>query len=653
MANLKKELEATFKEDISIYFDENPHDGLLETHHVDKSLEGKLKCLIFIPIISQTYCDQKSFAWQQEFCAFNELAKKDQFGREVKLSNGNVASRILPIKIHGLDAGDQKALETEIGSALRAVEFIYKEPGVNRPLSPDDDPSENLNKTKYRNQVNKVANAVKEIIEGLKNFDNPDFYSPSHEAETAETKSPLSKSIVVLPFEDMSPEKDQEYFCDGLAEELINALSKIKDLHVVARTSAFSFKGKKIDVREIGGKLNVEYLLEGSVRKSRNHLRITVQLISVADGYHIWSEGYSRDLEDVLVLQSDLAQAIAREIKVVVTPEESRRLANARRVNPEAYEAYLKGRFHWYMYSPEHAVIALQHFQIALEKDPNYALAHGAIGDTWGIRTSMGLVAPREAYPHVKTMEEKILQLDDTSAEVHDLVGRVRCWFEWDWPGAEQEYRRAIELNPSYADARVFYCLLLSSMKQWEEAEAQIKHAIKLDPLNCFFQWHFGKQLFLQWHNDEAITQFHNTLRMEPNFPLAQLGLWCCFQQKSMPDKALTAAEVYFGALHGPEIADALTRGFTKGGYSGSMRLAAQTLAERFTRSFVQPTLIARLYLYAGESDEALNWLEKGYEERDFEMVFLGVDPTWENLRASPRFQKLIKEMNFPKVTTA
>ena len=250
---LQEELAATIKEPISLYFDANPHDGLLETHNVDKSLEGKLKCLIFIPIISQTYCDTKSFAWQHEFCAFNKLVsaplssgegqgvRPDTFGRDIKLANGNVASRILPVKIHSLDAGDQKTLEKEIGSALRAVEFIYKEPGVNRPLSPDDDPSENLNRTKYRNQVNKVANAIKEIITGLTNLGNPDFYSPSQESLPLATKTSLGKSIVVLPFEDMSPEKDQEYFCDGLAEELINALTRIKDIHVVARTSAFSW----------------------------------------------------------------------------------------------------------------------------------------------------------------------------------------------------------------------------------------------------------------------------------------------------------------------------------------------------------------------------------------------------------------------------
>ena len=197
---LQEELAATIKDPVSVYFDTNPHDGLLETHNVDKSLEGKLKCLIFIPIISQTYCDPKSFAWQQEFCAFNKLANEDSFGRDIKLSNGNVASRILPVKIHSLDGGDQKSLETEIGSVLWAVEFIYKEPGVNRPLSPDDDPSENLNRTKYRNQVNKIANAIKEIIAGLQNFGNPDFYSPPREAGATEVKSPIGKSIVVLPF---------------------------------------------------------------------------------------------------------------------------------------------------------------------------------------------------------------------------------------------------------------------------------------------------------------------------------------------------------------------------------------------------------------------------------------------------------------------
>ena len=310
--NLKVELESTFKEEISVYFDINPHDGLLETHDVDASLKEKLKCLIFIPIISQTYCDQKSFAWSHEFCAFNKIAKEDRFGRNLKLNNGNVASRILPVKIHDLDEEDKALLENELGGVLRAVEFTFMSPGVNRPLTSNDNRDENSNKTVYRDQINKVANAIKDIISSIKNPDaqpsrstNPPativqrnkkiwialitllliviisvYFLYSKVTPSAVEEVPSDKSIAVLSFNDMSPGKDQEYLGDGMAEEILDELSKIKGLKVIGRTSSFSFKGKKIDLKAIGKALGASTILEGSVQKSGHKIRITAQLIN-------------------------------------------------------------------------------------------------------------------------------------------------------------------------------------------------------------------------------------------------------------------------------------------------------------------------------------------------------------------------------------
>lgn len=285
--HLKAELAATIKEPLSIYFDSNPHDGLLENHDVDKSLERKLNCLIFIPIISQTYCDPKSFAWQHEFVAFNKLAKEDSLGRDVLLSNGNVASRILPIKIHELDANDTAAIEAEIGGVLRAIEFIYKEPGVNRPLKVTDKKKENQNHTDYDNQVNKVANAIKEIISGIKSTGkSSNSFSAHRQEQTHEirkvglahsrrkkkmswialvalaaitvlcyflyttnkhlpTIDDIDKSIAVLPFVNISDDPNQEFFCDGLTEEIISQLSNVQNLTVISRRSSMSFKGTR------------------------------------------------------------------------------------------------------------------------------------------------------------------------------------------------------------------------------------------------------------------------------------------------------------------------------------------------------------------------------------------------------------------------
>ena len=376
--NLEKELRGTIKEPLTIYFDKNPHDGLLETHNVDKSLEGKLKCLIFIPIISQTYCDPKSFAWQHEFVAFNKLAKEDQFGRDIRLSRGNVTSRILPIKIHDLDAEDKSLIENEIGGVLRAIEFIYKEAGVNRPLKLTDDRSLNQNKTDYRNQVNKVANAIKELINSLKNpipstqrstvndvpkpkkrknkksllaigasiimiavagyFLYPKLFSPANEPES------LNKSIAVLPFVDLSEQKDQGWFGDGLTEEILNSLSHVKGLNVISRTSSFAFKNKNLRIQVIADSLGVNYVVEGSVRKSDNGLRITAQLIRAKDGFHIWSNTYDREAKDIFDLQKEIATKIVESLDISLDPMAVQKMQRVGTSNPEAFLSFLKGQ---------------------------------------------------------------------------------------------------------------------------------------------------------------------------------------------------------------------------------------------------------------------------------------------------------------------
>jgi TolB-like protein len=377
--NLERELRGTLKDPVTIYFDKNPHDGLLETHSVDKSLEGKLKCLIFIPIVSQTYCDPKSFAWQYEFCAFNKLAKEDAFGRDVRVSGGNVASRILPVKIHDIDAEDKALLENELGGTLRALEFIFRSPGVNRPLTASDNPDKNQNKTFYRDQVNKTANAVKEIITALKNPANPGTPSAKSQKPIAKSnplssktiafatlaimvllaliyaasqfigssdKEPeiLDKSIAVLPFADLSENKDQGWFGDGLTEEILNSLAHINGLHVTSRTSSFAFKDKNLRIQTIADSLGVNYIVEGSVRKSGDGLRITAQLIRSNDGFHIWSNTYDRESKDIFDLQKEIAAKIAESLDISLDAKALEQMHWAGTTSAEAFLAFLKGR---------------------------------------------------------------------------------------------------------------------------------------------------------------------------------------------------------------------------------------------------------------------------------------------------------------------
>ena len=375
---LKTELESTFKEDISIYFDSNPHDGLLETHDVDDSLQDKLKCLIFIPILSQTYCDPKSFAWKNEFIAFKKLASEDILGLKVKLTNGNVASRILPVSIHELDASDKQLVETELGGPIRGIEFIFKSQGVVRPLKPvEADVKANLNHTVYHDQINKVARAIKELIVAIQ---SPGTSSGAgailtSESVPAPSRKKLSlaasafiviavlayslyyftdmgsklfrerdKSIAVLPFENMNRDSTQDYFSNGITEDILNNLAKISDLEVKSRTSTLQYKGTTKTAPVIGDELDVSNILEGSVRLVGDKVRVVVQLIDAQNDKHLWGETYDRDFKDILSLQSEIAVEIANALEIKLTSSEKEKIQKEITTDVTAYDYYLKAR---------------------------------------------------------------------------------------------------------------------------------------------------------------------------------------------------------------------------------------------------------------------------------------------------------------------
>jgi serine/threonine protein kinase/Tfp pilus assembly protein PilF len=457
------------------------------------------------------------------------------------------------------------------------------------------------------------------------------------------------RSLAVLPLTNLSRDPEQEYFAEGMTGALIFELAKLRALKVISRTSAMRYRESTKSLPEIAEELNVEGVVEGSVLRVGQRVRITAQLIHAATDTHLWAESYERDLREVLLLQTEVAQAIAREIKVAVTPEEARRLARARPVNPEAYEAYLKGRFHWYKLSAEHFETALEYFQLALEKDPDCALAYAGIADVWLSRGDSGVVPPGEAFPKAKAAVLKALGLDDRLAEVHVNLANCRFIYEWHWSGAEAEFQRALELNPNYADTHLFYSDFLISMRRSREAMAEIDRALELDPFNFFLQCFFGWHLVYLGRYDEAIAQLRKTLRMEPNSPAAHLGLWGAFHQKRMDEEALAEAEKFFALLGDNEVAEALTRGYAEGGYAGAMRLAAEKLAARSNRTYVPAVRIARLYAHAGEKDQTLKWLEKAYQERESPLVHLNVGWDWDDLRSDPRFQDLLRRMNFPE----
>ncbi len=515
--NLKGELESTFKEEVSVYFDINPHDGLLETHDVDASLKEKLNCLVFIPIISQTYCDLNSFAWQNEFCAFNELAKEDKFGRDIRLSSGNVTSRILPVKIHDLDPEDKKLLENEIGRVFRCVEFIYKSAGVNRPLQGNEDhPQDNLNKTYYRDQINKVANAVKEIITALKKQSQHSEEASEHDFKIKpsrrknlvtkvvigsiialalivtgyfvipkifRTPGQIEKSIAVLPFANLSNDPDQEFFVDGMVDEILDRLFKVGELKVISRTSSMRYKNTKLSLKDIAHELGVSAILEGSVRKIGNDVRITVQLIDAKTDTHLWSDTFDGNLTDAFTFQSNVALGVARELKATLTSKETTLIQNATHTsNQAAYNFYLRGNDYFSKLKTDSAIIS---YTKAIQEDPFFAAAFAkrATAHIYRYWTRY-----RGWQGHDQEAREDIkigLKLNSELPELKMTEAAAYYHLDRNYDEALKILKELKEEVPNMADAYAYTSYILRRQGKLEESISEAKRGIQLDPVNA------------------------------------------------------------------------------------------------------------------------------------------------------------------------
>jgi TolB-like protein/tRNA A-37 threonylcarbamoyl transferase component Bud32/Tfp pilus assembly protein PilF len=454
--------------------------------------------------------------------------------------------------------------------------------------------------------------------------------------------------LAVLPFANLSGDPEQEYLSDGLTQEMIVQLASLhpETLSVIARTSVMRYKNTDTPIEQIGRELTVDYILEGSTQREAGRVRITAELIRVRNQAQLWADSFERELAGILALQSEVAKKVAGSLALKLLPAEQTRLAAARPVNPEAYEAYLKGMQHADNLTPQDLDIALEYFDLALQKEPNSARAYTGVSFVWAARSQVGLSAPAEAAPKAKAAALKAVELDSTLAEAHSILGIVH-FQEWDWAGAEAETRRAIELNPSFARVRADYSQQLMIMKRPGEAMTQIQRALELDPLNAFFQLLYGIDLEIARRYDEAIVQFRKALSMSPGLRPAHWNLSSTFFYKRQYEESLAEIKAYYAGNR--EMEEALTRGYAQSGYSGAMRRAADLQAARSPNTYVLPTDVAELYGLAGEEAQALAWLEKGLEARDPNMAFINVDPTFESLRSQPRFQALVRRMNLPQ----
>ncbi|MGD0667782.1 MAG: winged helix-turn-helix domain-containing protein [Bryobacteraceae bacterium] len=559
-------------------------------------------------------------------------------GFEVDLTSGELHKDGLKLALPPMAFGVLKALMERPGEVVTREELRARLWAAETFVEFDDSLNHAVNK--LRRALGDSAEDP-QIIQTLPRFGYRFIASRARAAEP----EPVIRSLAVLPLANLSDDPRQDYFADGMTDAFITDLAKIQAVKVISRTSVMQYKGTDKPLPQIAHELGVDGVLEGAVQRSGERVRITVQLIRAAADTHLWAESYEREFRDVLTLQSEVARAVAREIKVTLTPEESTYFAGIRPANPEAFEAYLKGQFHWYRLSPEHLDRALSYFQLALEKDPNYARAHAGVANVWLMLADTGNMPPVEAFPKARAAVLKALELDETLVEGHIALANINFIYDRNWPVCEREFRRGLELNPNSADCHFMYADFLISMKRWEEWQAEIQRALELDPLNPFFQCFYGWQLVYLHRCDEAISQLVKALAVEPGFSSAHMGLWGAFYRKGMLREALAEARKFFAALGDREVEDALLRGCAEGDYAGAMRLGAEVLAARSNRSHVPGLRIARLFAHAGENDQVMKWLQTAYEQDETTLIHLGVGWDWEAVRADSRFQDLLRRV--------
>lgn len=472
------------------------------------------------------------------------------------------------------------------------------------------------------------------------------------EPETIPT-SKWKNSIAVLPFVDMSPQKDQEYFCDGMTEELINRLSNIKELKVPARTSSFVFKGKAEDIREIGRKLDVQTVLEGSIRKIDNQLRVTAQLVNITNGFHLWSDTYNRELKDVFSIQDEIASTIADKLKLTLLSDEKARLVKHSTENLEAYNLYLLGRYFYYKTTEEDMNKAIRYFEQAIAKDPGYALAYAGQATCYSVLCTTGYLAPKESYPKAKEAVVKALELDEELGEAHASLGYLKFFLDWDFAGAERDFKRAVKLSPGNVDVYILYSIYLTFLGRFDEAIAGFKRAVELDPaspVTYIYLGGFGYQMAGRY--DESIDQIKKGLDMDPSIFLGQLFLASVYALKGTYGEAISQADKVLSAW--PTLEDVQVLSFlgwvnAVSGRQEKARNFLNRMLDLRARRYVDAYLIGAVYAGLGEKDKAFEWLTKAYEEHAGQMVCIRVDPWIKNLRSDPRYKELLKKMGWEK----
>jgi serine/threonine protein kinase/tetratricopeptide (TPR) repeat protein len=466
------------------------------------------------------------------------------------------------------------------------------------------------------------------------------------------TKKPevaVIRSLAVLPLANYSGDADQEYFSDGMTDALIAGLAQIKAIKVISRTSVMQYKETKKPLPQIARELGVEGIVEGSVMRSGNRVRITAQLIDARQDRHLWANNYEREMTDVLALQSEVVQAIAREIRAEVTPRERDRLTSARHVDPESYEAYLKGRFFWNQATAPALEKSIEYFKQAIQRDPKNATAYVGLVDAYGILEQMAGLPMAENSSKKREAARMALAIDDTLPDGHVALGSIKMELDWDWLGAEQEYKRAIELSPGYVSAYLWYAQLLNILGRHEEALECFKPALELDPLNPFIIANGAFRLYFLGRYDQGLAETRKLMEMHPDYWLNHWARGFLYAAKGMFTDAIAEHQKAVALSEGSmECLPDLCFAYAKAGRMADARKALKKLQEESKKRYVRPSLFPIVYLGLGEIDRAIDSLERAYREHDSFLAWAFVDPLLHPLRADPRFQDLARRMNLP-----
>ncbi len=512
--------------------------------------------------------------------------------------------------------------------------------------------------SKLRNDISSgLENIIRKMLQKNPRERHEDMRTLLFDLRTAKSRmvsmaGKSSPSIAVLPFVNMSADPEQEYFCDGLAEELINALTQLEDLHVIARTSAFSFKGKNVNVRDIGRELDVQNVLEGSVRKAGNRLRITAQLVETTRGRHLWSERYDREMDDIFAIQDGIASAIVDKLKPRLLGEEKAKLARRHTVGLEAYNLYLKGR--WYMNRMTRSDLetAIGYFERATEEKPDYAAAFASLAISQGALSFFGF-APKEVFPKARKTALKALELDDTLGEAHESLGMIKQLYDWDWEGADKEFRQALDLNPGNALSHSDYAFNLMYTGRLEEAMAEMKWALQLDPLSPFVNRDAAILFWFAREPDMAIDVLTRTSELYPDYSITHFLLGIAYWIKSMYKEAMSEFQKEKESATGLDPLVETWVGLTWGmmGNREGLQQALEGLVEQSRRKYVPSFFLGFLSLFLGENDRGFEWLDKAYEERDVYLCYLKVHPFVDilDLRHDPRYIEILKKIGLDK----